>query len=274
MLPAIKGMAWIDTHCHLRSFADRSELGAVMERASAAGVERLITIGTSIEDWSFYRELAMREPRVDYTVGLHPCYVDPDADWSSALAQLPSFFTPQAPPVAMGEMGLDHFHLPKDPILAGRHILAQEEAFARQLDFAYQLDCPIVVHSRDSFDDCVRMIDASGINWQRVVFHCFTGTAEQVMELNQRGGCASFTGIITYKKGQSVLAALVAQGIERLMLETDCPYLSPEPHRKQRNEPAFIPLIAAVAAEALGVSAQELMERTSENAETFFGLSR
>jgi TatD DNase family protein len=267
-----RNMPWIDTHCHLKSCHERNELDNTLCRAAAAGVNRYITIGTSIEDWSFYRDLAMRHLCIDYTVGLHPCYVDPDEDWESTLSQLPSFFTPESPPVALGEIGLDHFHLPKEPILAGRHILAQEEAFTRQLEFAYQLDCPIVVHSRDSFDDCLRLIDASGVNWERVVFHCFTGTAEQVGRLNERGGRASFTGIITYKKGRSVLDALVAQGLERLMLETDCPYLSPEPLRKHRNEPANIPLIAKVAADALNIPIETLMERTTATAQAFFGL--
>ncbi len=265
-------MPWIDTHCHLKSACDRGELEATLSRASAAGVNRCITVGTSVEDWTYYRELAMHNPAIDYTVGLHPCYVDPDADWATTLSQLPSFFTPERPPVALGEIGLDHFHLPKDPILAGRHILAQEEAFSQQLDFAYQLDCPIVVHSRDSFDDCVQMIDASGVNWQRVVFHCFTGTADQVRQLNERGGRASFTGIITYKKGVSLLEALVAQGLEPLMLETDCPYLSPEPLRKQRNEPANIPLIGQVAADALNIPIETLKTQTTANAQAFFGL--
>ncbi len=266
-------MPWIDTHCHLKSASDRHELEATLSRASSAGVNRYITVGTAAEDWTYYRELAMLKPNIEYTVGLHPCNVDPDADWATTLSQLPSFFTPECPPAALGEIGLDHFHLPKDPILAGRHILAQEEAFFQQLEFAYQLDCPIVVHSRDSFDDCVRMIDTSGVNWQRVVFHCFTGTANQVRLLNERGGRASFTGIITYKNGNSVLEALVAQGLEPLMLETDCPYLSPEPLRKQRNEPANIPLIGQVAAAALGISPDDLMARTTANAEAFFDLA-
>jgi TatD DNase family protein len=270
----LRYMSWIDTHCHLKHFDERGELAAVLEHANATEVGRMVVVGTSIEDWCFNRDLAMQYSQIDYSVGMHPCYVEPDNDWESALSQLPSFFTPQCPPVALGEIGLDHFHLPNDPVIAGNHILAQEEAFSRQLEFAYQLECPVIVHSRDSFDDCLRMIDRSGVDWRRIVFHCFTGNADQVRQLNARGGRASFTGIITYKKGQSVLEALVAQGVERLMLETDAPYLSPEPVRKQRNEPANIPVIAKVAAEALGISAMDLMRRTSENAEVFFGLGQ
>ena len=264
-------MPLIDSHCHLHQFQKKGELDAVLQRANEAGVERFITIGTSAEDWVPYRELkATQSGRIDYTVGLHPGNVEPG--WKDAVNQLASFFIPPHAPVALGEIGLDYFHLPKDPIEAGEQMLEQEAAFRQQLDIAAQLDCPLVIHSRDSFDDTRRMIDESGIDWQQVVFHCFSYGADEVRQINERGGRASFTGIVTYKNAPEVREALRAQGVERLMLETDCPYLSPEPLRGKPNEPTHLSHTAKRCAEILGLSLEALVERTSANTTAFFAL--
>lgn len=264
-------MELIDSHCHLKGFNDKGELNAILERAKEAGVQRFISVGTSPSDWVPYRELKMEHAGlIDYTVGLHPCYVD--EDWEAAVSQLSTFFMPPHAPVAFGEIGLDYFHLPKDPVRAGEVILMQEAAFRQQLLLASDLDCPIIIHSRDCFDECVKLIDDSGIDWKRIVFHCFTYGAQEIAQLNERGGRGSFTGVATYKNAKSVREAVRQQGIERLMLETDCPYLTPEPHRGKPNEPAYIAHIAERCAEALAVSPDELAARTSTNARTFFNL--
>lgn len=264
-------MKLIDSHCHLKSFKDKGELNALRARAREAGVTRFITVGTSPEDWVSSREMHAAHPgEIDYTVGLHPCHVD--NDWGTAVSQLNAFFMPPNPPVAFGEIGLDYFHLPKDPVQAGEVILQQEAAFRQQLMLAAELDCPIIIHSRDAFAESVQRIDESGIDWRRIVYHCFTYGAEEVAQINQRGGRASFTGIATYKSAHSVREAVRQQGIERFMLETDCPYLAPEPHRGQSNEPALLPHIAERCAEVLGVSAAELAQRASQNTIDFFQL--
>ncbi len=264
-------MELIDSHCHLKGFKDKGELQPVLDRAKEAGVQRFITVGTSPADWVPYREMhAAHIGTIDYTVGLHPCYVD--EDWDAAVSQLSTFFMPPHAPVAFGEIGLDYFHLPKDPVQAGEVILLQEAAFSQQLMLASELECPVIIHSRDCFAECVRLIDESGIDWTRIVFHCFTYGAEEIAQINQRGGRASFTGVATYKSAHNVREALRAQGIERLMLETDCPYLTPEPHRGKPNEPAYIAHIATRCAEALAVSAEELAAASSQNAKAFFNL--
>jgi TatD DNase family protein len=264
-------MELIDSHCHLKGFKDKGELEPVLRRARDAGVQRFITVGTSPEDWVPYREMhAAYAGTIDYTVGLHPCHVD--ADWGAAVSQLSTFFMPPNAPVAFGEIGLDYFHLPKDPVQAGEVILLQEAAFQQQLMLASELECPIIIHSRDAFAECVQFIDESGIDWQRIVFHCFTYGAEEIAQINQRGGRASFTGITTYKSAHTVREALRQQGIERLMLETDCPYLTPEPHRGKPNEPAYIAHIAERCAEALALSAEELAAHSSQNTKDFFNL--
>ena len=264
-------MELIDSHCHLKGFKDKGQLEPVLQRAQEAGVQRFITVGTSPEDWVPYREMhAAYSGKIDYTVGLHPCYVD--EDWEAAVSQLSTFFMPPYAPVAFGEIGLDYFHLPKDPVQAGEMILIQEDAFRQQLMLASELECPIIIHSRDCFDECVKLIDESEVDWQRIVFHCFTYGPEEIQQLNERGGRASFTGVVTYKSAKSVREAVRQQGIARLMLETDCPYLTPEPHRGKPNEPALIKHTADRCAEALAMGVKELAAESSQNTRAFFQL--
>jgi TatD DNase family protein len=267
----------IDTHCHLAEFVRRGDFPAVLDRAAAAGVPRVITIGTSAEDWSLYADLAAAHAgRVDYTVGLHPCDIGEGEDWHAQVAQIPQFFQRAAAdgphPVALGEIGLDRFHLPKDPATAAVVFARQEAAFRAQLAQAREFDCPIVIHSRDTFADCVRLIDESGVDWTRVVFHCFAHGPEEIRILRARGGRGSFTGILTYKNAASVRDALVAQGAEVLLLETDAPYLAPAPHRGQPNEPAYVAHTAREAARLLNLTFEQLAEKTTANAREFFRL--
>jgi len=262
---------WIDSHCHLEGFQSSGELSEILDRALEAGVTRMIAVGTSVVDWTVYREMKGRLPgRIEYTVGLHPGAVE--ANWAEETAKLSTFFAPPQSPVALGEIGLDYFRLPEDPVAAGEAILRQEGAFREQLLLARELKVPVVVHSRDAFSETVKLIDESGVDWTRVVFHCFSYGAEEVAVLNERGGRASFTGLVTYKNAPEIREAMVKQGVERLMLETDSPYLAPEPHRGKTNEPAFVADIGRRCARELGMSEDELARRTSENVREFFGL--
>jgi TatD DNase family protein len=281
-------MGLIDTHTHLESFAKRGELPVILDRARTAGVETMITIGTSPDDWALYRDLAaahVADGFVRHTVGLHPCSVD--GDWASAVAQIEGYWgraatplaaearTESAPyPVALGECGLDRFHLPKEPAEVETIFAWQRAAFEAQLVIAKKLGCPVVVHSRGAFRECVDLIDASGVDWRRVVFHCFTEGAAEIAELTRRGGVGSFTGILTYKTADNIRAAAKAQGLARFMLETDAPYLTPMPHRGKPNEPAFVRHTAEFAAKGVfGVSDEALVQISADNARKFFGLS-
>ncbi len=265
-------MGLIDTHTHLDSFARRGELPLILQRAGEAGMEAMITIGTDTDDWGLYRDIAATHAgRVRYTVGLHPCSVG--SDWAARVAQLEEFWSGAVKPVALGETGLDRFHLPKDNAAEAEKILGwQKEAFAVQLDLAKRLGCPLVVHSRGAFRECVEMIDASGVPWSRVVFHCFTEGPAEMAELTKRGGFGSFTGIITYKTAEPVRAAALAQGLDRLMIETDAPFLTPMPHRGKPNEPAYLRHTADYCAGLFGVSQERFAEVTTANAKRFFGI--
>lgn len=301
-------MGLIDTHTHLDSFVQNGELPAVLQRARAAGLESMVAIGTDTDDWLLYRELAGRSRRetagvaggagtggvtaaatgvvVHYTVGLHPCHVG--ENWEAKVAELPEFWGGRRPPdarvadktrpeaaphpVALGEIGLDRFHLPKDGREAEMIFGWQKAAFREELRLAKQLGCPVVIHSRGAFQECVEMIDDSGVAWNRVVFHCFAEGPAEMAALRQRGGSGSFTGIISYKKAELVRSAALAQGLERLMIETDAPYLAPMPHRGKPNEPAYLRHTAEFCAGLFGIGYDELADVTTKNAKTFFGI--
>ncbi|MFA6959348.1 MAG: TatD family hydrolase [Opitutaceae bacterium] len=281
-------MTLIDTHTHLDGFARRGELPAVLARAREAGVTEMISIGTESDDWSLIRDLASAHPGVvNYSVGLHPCCVR--ENWADEVAQVEAFWsgTGILPvgsenhgqdaratlPVALGECGLDRFHLPKDDAVKAEQVYAwQREAFAAQLVIAKRLGCPIVVHSRGAFTDSVAMIDASGVDWTRVVFHCFSEGPAEMSELMERGARGSITGVLTYKNAENVREAAKVQGLGRMMLETDAPYLTPVPHRGKPNEPAFMRHTAEYAATMFGVSLDELAATSTKTARAFFGI--
>src|SRR5690606_11313171 len=128
--------------------------------ASEAGVERLVTVGTAPEDWAQYAELATEHPQIDFTVGLHPCSVE--AGWETSVAQIDAFWVGATKPVALGEIGLDRFHLPKIETEAHAVFASQVAAFEAQLELAKRLECPVVIHSRGAFAECVEVIDRSG----------------------------------------------------------------------------------------------------------------
>lgn len=265
-------MNLIDTHTHLEGFARKGALEGILARAREAGVAAMITIGTSPKDWELNRGIVQANPGfVFHAVGLHPC--DVEEGWEQAVAGIERFWSEPNRPVALGECGLDRFHLPKDTADAERVFARQRGAFAAQLEIARRLGRPVVVHSRGAFRECVEMIDASGIEWTKVVFHCFAEGAAEMAELMRRGGVGSFTGIVTYKSAENVRAAARTQGLGRMMVETDAPYLTPVPHRGKPNEPAFVRHTAEVCAkEVFGVSGEEFARVTTENAQRFFGL--
>ncbi len=270
-------MGLIDTHTHLESFARKGPdvLAGILSRAREAGVDAMVTIGTSPDDWAMYRDLAQAHAAtgfVRHTVGLHPCSVD--EHWADALAQAEAFWAAPGPrPVALGEIGLDRFHLPKDAAEAEKIFAWQRAAFAEGLAQAKRLGCPVVIHSRGAFAECVEMIDASGVDWTRVVFHCFTEGVAEMAELTRRGGYGSFTGVLTYKSADIVRAAAKAQGLARFMLETDAPYLTPMPHRGKPNEPGYVRHTAEFAAkDVFGIGYDELASVSTATAKRFFGL--
>jgi TatD DNase family protein len=265
-------MTLIDTHTHLDGFARRGELPAVLARAREAGVTEMISIGTESDDWALIRDLAVAHPGVvHFSVGLHPCCVR--ENWADEVAQIEAFWSGGKKPVALGECGLDRFHLPKDDAAKADQVFAwQKAAFAAQLEISKRLGCALVVHSRGAFAESVAMIDASGVDWTRVVFHCFSEGPAEMSELIKRGAYGSITGVLTYKNAENVREAAKVQGLARLMVETDAPYLTPVPHRGKPNEPALMRHTAEYAAGMFGVGVEELAEVSTKTARGFFGI--
>ncbi len=269
-----KDFSIIDSHCHLDRFYRNGELQSIIGQAEEAGVDRMITVGTSDEDWSLYSQLHQEHcGKIDYTVGLHPCSVD--EDWEKQVGQLRPYFEKASHrPVALGEIGLDYFHLPKKDLEKAERLKTwQTLALRFQLKLVREFDCPVVIHSRGAFDDCIQELDAAEINWSKVVFHCFVENAEAMATLNERGGRGSFTGIITFKNADDVRAAALSQGLARFMVETDAPYLAPVPHRGKPCYPAYTAFTAKYCAELFGISETELARQSRSNTEAFFGLT-
>ncbi len=263
----------IDTHCHPDGFVRGNRFDAVLARAGDAGVAHMVCAGTEPEDWGIYRELCRQFPqKISYAVGLHPGNIA--ENWQEQLAALDEFLSAgNAPaPIAIGEIGLDEYRMPAEPELAQKIRETQLAVFSRQLATAARLGLPVVVHARNAFDAAVRAIDESGVAWGNVVFHCFSESAERVKILNARGGRASFTGTITYKNAQQTRDAALAQGLGKLMLETDCPYLAPCKLRGKENEPAYLRETAKFVAELFGVSVAEIEDITTDNARRFYRL--
>lgn len=259
----------IDTHCHIDHFILKNEWEGVLERALENQVRRMIIVGTELRDWKIYQEICPHyKPHLAYTVGLHPCHVD--EGWDEQLTVLGTFFVGENEPIAMGEIGLDYFHLPKEKSEAEFLTNLQEKAFRKQLALALQFDCPIIIHSRNAFSDTVKIIDESGVDWNKVVFHCFSEGPEEIKILNERGARGSFTGIITYKNAENIRQSALAQGLDKFMLETDSPYLTPEPYRSKSNEPCMIKTIAEYCAKLWKMSLEDFGKQVTLNSEMFF----
>ena len=279
----------IDTHAHLDypDFAD--DLEEVIGRARDAEVTRIITIGTGIESSERAVALAEKYPDVYAVVGVHPTYVQEEVgDFLPALRALADH--PKV--AAIGETGLDYHHLPSGEfesspaiaalqagvaqdaeaaVLDGAYKAAQVEAFRVQLDLAVALGLNVVIHQRDAWDDTLEIL-APYNGRVRGVFHCFGNRPDQAMDVIALGHLVSFTGIVTFKNAKLVRETAVTVPEDCYMVETDCPYLAPVPHRGQRCEPSHTRLVAEQIARERGVSLEAVARRTTATAEQFFRL--
>ncbi|MGB0767001.1 MAG: TatD family hydrolase [Phycisphaeraceae bacterium] len=259
----------IDTHCHLTYNGLHERIDEVLRAAEAAGVDRMISVGTTPADAETARALSKRFDGIYFTAGLHPHYAEGYAD-KAALQQalLEKLADPRC--VAIGEMGLDR-HYPDPPFDLQRRV------FDWQLELASNTDRfpgPIVIHNREATDDTLAVLRASGIDPARFVFHCFTGTADELDAILAYGAMVSLTGIVTFNSAKPLAEASDRIPLERLMIETDSPYLTPAPHRKVRpNEPRYVAEVARFLADRRGQSLDDFTAAVDANAERFFGLA-
>jgi TatD DNase family protein len=250
----------IDSHCHLSDPRLGSQLADVLERARASGVVRVVTIGTDVADAERALAICRRHDNVRCAIGIHPNYTH-EAD----LSDLPRLRELQSDPavLALGEMGLDYHHKfsPRERQLA---------FFEPQLQMAMELGRPVVIHSREATDDTLAVMRQ--FPTVRAVFHCFTGTPAEARKILDGGYYLGFTGAATFKNADGVREAIALTPADRLLVETDAPYLTPEPMRKQKtNEPALVVHVAATVAKVKGMSVEEVDRVTTGTVGRLFG---
>ena len=251
----------IDSHAHvdMSEFdADRSDM---LARAQAAGVRNILAIGGAPGALASSMPFAERYDWIYAAAGIHPheakLATPEHYDELAKLAQHPKF-------LALGEIGLDYHydHSPRD---------VQQRVFTEQLELARRAGCPIIIHCREAWPDCLALLDqhwrSSGLGG---IFHCFSGTLEEARRGTEMGFMISFAGNLTFPKAQQIRDAALEVPLDHMLIETDCPYLAPVPHRGKRNEPAFVKETARRLGELRGLSMEEIGEQTSRNFYNFF----
>jgi TatD DNase family protein len=258
-----------DTHAHLATARFAGEVPGILARSREAGVGRIVSISCDLDDVEANLDLAAAYAGVFATAGIHPCYVhEPGpADWRERLRRL----SERPKIVAIGEIGLDFYHPPEDGSETAAWRRLQESIFEEMLQLAQDLNLPAVIHSRESTPAVLDVL--ARFPAVRAVLHCFTGTPAEAEEALAAGHFLSFTGVITYPKADDVRATAAVVPLDRLMIETDAPYLAPVPFRGKSCEPAMVRHTCQRLAEIHGLSTEEMTVATSRNAETFFGLS-
>jgi TatD DNase family protein len=246
----------VDSHCHLDfpDFAD--DLDGVVGRAREKGVGRMVTISTRVRHQDGLLSIAGRFPDVFCSVGTHPHHAHEELDITAADLVA---HTRHPKVVAIGEAGLDYHYdnSPRD---------AQEQGFRTHIAAARETGLPLVIHSREADDDTARILEEeNGKGAFPAVLHCFTGGRDLAMRGVALGHYVSFTGILTFKNSQALRDIAATLPADKILVETDAPYLAPNPYRGKRNEPAYVAETAKVLAQTRGVSADEIARQTTEN---------
>lgn len=245
---------WTDTHCHL---PEGPEGAAVVADARAAGVDRLVTVGTDASTSAAAVDVARVTDGVWATAGVHPHSADEGLDGIADLLAAPEV-------VAVGECGLDYHydHSPRP---------AQRLVFAAQVGMAHEHDLALVIHTREAWDDTFAILAAEGTPTQ-TVFHCFSGGPGEAERALETGAVLSFSGILTFKGAAELRQAAGHCPLDRLVVETDSPFLAPVPHRGSPNRPAWVPLVGAAVAEVKGLAVEAVEDATTRNGARLFGI--
>lgn len=258
-----------DSHCHLDPdvFGGDAGVDAAIARARASAVTRMVTIGSGYEPACMARAAAVadRHPDVWFTVGVHPH----DAKhWTPAVSDAIADLASHDKCVAIGEMGLD-FHYDNSP----RDV--QRSCLRDQIRLSLRLNKPIVVHDRESLGETLAiLVDEGAFAGAGVLYHCFTGDVIAMNQIVANGGYISIPGIVTFKTAEAMRVVAIETPLDRLMIETDSPFLTPIPHRGKKNEPAYVALVGRKVAELRGMLVGELAAATTANTARFFGLER
>ena len=256
-------MELIDTHCHLTFPELIDNIEAVLQRSKAAGVTAWITVGTETAENQKAVELAENFDNLYLAVGIHPH--EAKNVTNNDIKQLTKFAQNEKV-VAIGETGLDFYYDFSRPA-------EQIRLFAAQLQIAAESNLPVIIHSRKSFGDTLDILDRYGAGVRKIVFHCFGYTAQQAKIILKKDFYLSFTGQVTFKNAQKTREAAEIVPPEKLMIETDCPYMSPEPMRKQKiNEPALLIYTAKFLAELKNIPLEEFAQTVTNTSRVFFNL--
>lgn len=251
---------YFDTHAHLDDGRFSEDREAVLQSIFDSGVSLLVNVGADMEGSKASVLLASQYDGIYAAVGIHPYDAqDMTEDDLAALRELAK----DEKVVAIGEIGLDYHYDEADKE-------KQKEWFLRQIKLAEELNLPYIVHDRDAHADTLEIIRKSG--YFRGVMHCYSGSSEMVRELLDLGFYISFAGPVTFKNGKKAKEAAVCVPNDKLLIETDSPYLSPEPHRGERNDSAKVRFVAKTIAELKGITEEELAKITLENGKRFFGI--
>ncbi|APH06737.1 TatD family hydrolase [Bacillus weihaiensis] len=253
-----------DTHAHLNAIQYNEDLQEVINRAIAEKVTRIVVVGFDRETITRAMELTEEYDMIYAAVGWHPVdaidMTDEDLNWIKELASHPKV-------VAIGEMGLDYYwdKSPKE---------IQKEVFRKQIQLAKEVKLPIIIHNRDATEDVVAILKDEGASEVGGIMHCFTGSIEVAKQCMDMNFYLSFGGPVTFKNAKKPKEVAKEIPLDRLLIETDCPYLTPHPYRGKRNEPSYVKYVAEQIAELRGMSFEEIAEKTSDNANKVFGITR
>lgn len=253
----------VETHAHLDSKEFNADLEEVLERAKAAGIAAIGQVFLGPAAYQANRDLFIDRPEVFFLLGTHPN--DADEHSEQALSDMAEAFASDSRLKAMGEVGLDFYWKRVPPEV-------QERALREQLALARERGLRVVVHSRDAFAETLAVLDDMGFRDRPVLWHCFGGDRAMAEEILSRGWLASIPGPVTYPKNVELAEAVAHMDMDRLVVETDCPYLTPEPWRGKRNEPALAVFTAARIAQLKGLAVEDVWRRMGRTAAGFFGL--
>jgi TatD DNase family protein len=254
----------IDSHCHIAGEEFAADLEAVAARAASAGVTTVLCILEADDDAELARVAPVRAawPDVRFATGIHPHHAGRFADDPSRAAAVAEAAVAACGAAGVGEIGLDYHYdfSPRD---------VQQEVFRQQVRLAARRELPIIIHTREASDDTFRILEEEGA--RRGVFHCFTGDAAMARRALELGFHLSFAGILTFPRAGELREAAKMTPLERLLSETDSPYLAPVPHRGKRNEPAWVTRVVDTLADLHGVSVAEMATRIRHNFLGLFG---
>jgi TatD DNase family protein len=254
----------VDTHCHLDDGRYFEDLDEVVRRSVESGVGSFIVPGAGPKDLARAIEICEKHENVYFAVGVHPYHAEEFDEKAFEAAAHPKC-------VAIGECGLDYYRLPEGEEAKEAEKKIQKEIFAAQIEIAKKLKKPLIVHIRDASEDSKKMLIEMGAGEVGGVLHCYNAD-QNLLELSKHGFYFGVGGVLTFSNARKLVEVLPKIALERLLFETDAPYLTPMPHRGKRNEPSYMPLVVKKASEILGIDEERLCEISTQNTERLFGV--